>query len=288
MDARGKKMDNTCAWAERVVRFAERQKQLPIRYVGTGSSWATAPRPCVELVYMFEGQCTALQMGPRRFAFPHGHLGLVSVHHGNYAVGPQKFRGWCVFLDVAGEPDFDRLYHEPLFCLTPATHPQTVLDAFRRLVLQCKRVGFPQDTTIRRDARRIDLPSEIFMKTAFLDLMAVFLQEVLDPGGPPAQAVNSAMEYIRLNYTKPGSALDDVADAVYLSPDHFGRQFKAATGQSPMQYLRQVRIEQSCFLLRNTSLTVDRIAREVGFQDPYYFSRTFRQLKGGCPREFRR
>jgi AraC-like DNA-binding protein len=129
------------------------------------------------------------------------------------------------------------------------------------------------------------------LKAAFLDLLAAMLEEAQgasDNTGPALpEAVRAAVMFIELHYHDPNITLDDIAGAAHLSPDHFGRVFHSAVGHSPIQHLRRVRIERSCFLLRNTALRIEDISREVGVQDPFYFSRIFRKTMGTTPREYR-
>jgi len=289
-------MDKDCAAVENVIALAERSAALPLVYVGTGSGWATAPAPYLELVYMFEGECSALRMGPEVFAFPNGHVGLLSVHHGNYAVGPQRFRGWCVFLDVAESPEFAGCRETPLFGTWPVEHPQRMVAAFEHLATECGRSGRvspgypPRAEFAGGRGRNADRPAEVFMKAAFLHLTACVLEEAGGPSShaPLPEAVREAMRLVELNYRRPDVDLARIARAVHLSPDHLGRLYRKATGRSPVRYLRQVRIDRSCFLLRQTTTRIEAIAREVGFEDPYHFSRVFRAERGICPREYRR
>jgi len=291
-------MDNICAWIEKVIHYAESHPHLPLKYAGTGSSWGTMPAPCIELTYMFEGECSSLKMGPEEFKLPNNHMALLSVHHGNYGPPNQRFRSWCAFLDVSDSPDFSCLYDKPLFYAIPVSRPEAILRAFNLLAIQSpyfgrweKKLTCPITKMPLLDPEQPNRPVEIFAKAAFLNLMGLFLQEVemqIHPVHRTADTIRSAMDFLALNYQNPEITLKNIADAVYLNPDHFGRLFKQITGQSPIQYLRKLRIEQSCFLLQNTTDSIDAISRQVGFEDPYYFSRVFREVKGLCPQKYRR
>lgn len=290
-------MDNICAWIEKIIRYAESHPHLPLKYAGTGSSWETMPAPCIELTYMIEGECSALKMGPEQFKLPNNHMALLSVHHGNYALNDQRFRSWCAFLDVSDSPEFSCLYDKPLFYATPISRPEAILRAFKLLAIQSPHFGRWEKLTCPITKMPLLAPEqpnrsvEIFAKAAFLNLMGLFLQEVemqTHPVHMTADTIRSAIDFLAINYQNPEITLKNIADAVYLNPDHFGRLFKQITGQSPIQYLRKLRIEQSCFLLQNTTDSIKTISRQVGFDDPYYYSRVFRELKGLSPQKFRR
>jgi AraC-like DNA-binding protein len=98
--------------------------------------------------------------------------------------------------------------------------------------------------------------------------------------------VRVAQEFIRYHYQIPIS-LDHIADASETSDSHLRRQFKAATGITPIQYLQEVRMEAARQLLL-TELKISEVAILVGFEDPFYFSRVFRQSNGVGPRQYRR
>lgn len=73
-----------------------------------------------------------------------------------------------------------------------------------------------------------------------------------------------------------------------MSESEFYRAFYARTGMSPHAYRMQMRMTAAKALLTDSSLTVERIAKEVGYDDPYYFSRVFRNKSGFSPRQYRR
>ncbi|HLL76065.1 MAG TPA: helix-turn-helix domain-containing protein [Pyrinomonadaceae bacterium] len=81
--------------------------------------------------------------------------------------------------------------------------------------------------------------------------------------------------------------LEELAAAAYLSPFHFARLFKKATGASPHAYLAALRIERAQQLLASTDLSVTEIGSRVGYQSPSHFGKAFRRATGLAPRAFR-
>lgn len=79
-----------------------------------------------------------------------------------------------------------------------------------------------------------------------------------------------------------------IADDLGLGYSTFRRRFKAVTGTSPKAYVLDVRIARAQELLATTDEPIAAIAAAVGFDDPYYFSRLFRDRQGRSPTEFRR
>ena len=82
--------------------------------------------------------------------------------------------------------------------------------------------------------------------------------------------------------------LQALARSLALSYARFRQLFKSATGMSPRQFHIAVRINEAKRLLTTTSLTVSEIAGAVGFDDPHYFSRSFRKKTDLSPSEWRR
>jgi DNA-binding response OmpR family regulator len=76
-----------------------------------------------------------------------------------------------------------------------------------------------------------------------------------------------------------------LADEVYLSRRQLHRKLQALTGLSTVAYIRMMRLERAAQLLEQQVGNVSEIAARVGFQDPNYFSRIFRQAYGHPPSE---
>src|SRR5690242_18897826 len=78
-----------------------------------------------------------------------------------------------------------------------------------------------------------------------------------------------------------------VARVANLSEAHFIRSFRATFGETPHRYLQRRRVERSMFLLRETEQSVTDICVAVGFTSLGTFSRTFREIVGETPSEYR-
>ncbi|WP_211257214.1 helix-turn-helix domain-containing protein [Streptomyces megasporus] len=79
-----------------------------------------------------------------------------------------------------------------------------------------------------------------------------------------------------------------LARIAHVSEAHFTRTFRATFGETPHRYLQRRRVERAMFLLRETDRSVTDICFEVGFGSPGTFSRTFRDIVGRSPREYRK
>lgn len=88
------------------------------------------------------------------------------------------------------------------------------------------------------------------------------------------------------SYVEP---LDVVALArhAHTSPAHFARQFKAAFGETPHQYVLTRRVERAMTLLRETDASVTDVCFDVGFQSLGSFSSAFSRVTGTSPTAYR-
>jgi len=83
-------------------------------------------------------------------------------------------------------------------------------------------------------------------------------------------------------------SLDELARQAGVSRFHFARQFRLSTGESPMGYLRRVRIERSKSILQSRETTIAEVAVRLGFSDQSHFTRIFGRLVGVSPGSFAR
>jgi AraC-like DNA-binding protein len=79
-----------------------------------------------------------------------------------------------------------------------------------------------------------------------------------------------------------------LAAVAHVSEAHFIRSFKATFGETPHRYLQRRRIERAMYLLRTTDRSVTDICMEVGLASLGTFSRTFSDIVGETPSQFRR
>lgn len=82
--------------------------------------------------------------------------------------------------------------------------------------------------------------------------------------------------------------LDEIAGAAGLSPFHFSRAFRKATGQSPVRYLLGRRIERAKDLLTGSPVSLAEVALAVGFSGQSHFTTAFRRATGLPPGAWRR
>jgi AraC family transcriptional regulator len=103
----------------------------------------------------------------------------------------------------------------------------------------------------------------------------------------PRRKLRTVVEYIMENLD--GSPrLGQMAAVARLSPSHFARRFKAATGLAPHQYVIARRVERAQHLLKSDDeVGLTEVAVRAGFVDQSHFSFHFKRIVGVTPRQFR-
>lgn len=132
--------------------------------------------------------------------------------------------------------------------------------------------------------------SALQQQTAWREMMLGLLQRhanVATPreAGREHRAVAQAKELLQARLAAPPS-LEELASAVNLSPFHFVRVFRRATGMPPHTWLVQQRIARARTLLRSGCLPLD-VASQLGFADQSHLNRQFKQIYGVGPGAYR-
>ena len=106
------------------------------------------------------------------------------------------------------------------------------------------------------------------------------------PGRLSREQLSRALDFVEAHLST-GPTLEEMSEAVMLSPSHFARAFKATVGTSPYAYLMQRRLERARDLLLAGSHRVGEVAAELGFADAPHLSRQFKAHFGTPPSQFR-
>ncbi len=142
---------------------------------------------------------------------------------------------------------------------------------------------------MERECERAEPGHEVALRAKLLELMVYLSRAYIDSKSTEAHAllrVGNVIGALEKDYPRDWK-LEDLLKIAHMSRSNLMRVFRAATGQSPIEYLIRLRIQKAMALLRNTDLTITEIALEVGFNDSNYFTRQFRKVHGSSPRKFR-
>jgi AraC-like DNA-binding protein len=99
--------------------------------------------------------------------------------------------------------------------------------------------------------------------------------------------IAKAIEWLRLNYTRP-LRVEDLAAQASMSTSSFHEHFRAVTAMSPLQFQKQLRLQQARQLLVSEALDAATAGHRVGYESPSQFSREYSRLFGVPPATDRR
>lgn len=150
---------------------------------------------------------------------------------------------------------------------------------------------------LRQESRDNELGSDL-VTSSLLRLVAAQLYRLSNASPGAAEAGRNSTAFSVDSYRKSIEILNDrlheklslseLAAELELSPFHFAREFKRATGFPPHEYRLQLRVARARELLRQKPLkTVATIACELGFSDESHFRRHFKRIVGTTPSKFR-
>ncbi len=113
-------------------------------------------------------------------------------------------------------------------------------------------------------------------------MTATFAQE----DTPHAESVYKIVQYIQKNY-RHKIELQDIADHLHMTKSYLCRFFKKETGDTIVNYINRVRINNSKLLLADTKVPLAEVALLCGFEDQSYFTKVFRGFVGVTPLKYR-
>lgn len=96
-----------------------------------------------------------------------------------------------------------------------------------------------------------------------------------------------AVRMVMDNFGDSNLRLERIADSLYISKSHLSSLFKEFTGESFSTYLRNVRLEHACKLLRESNMTVEQIANACGMRDMPSFYKNFQNYTGKTPSQYK-
>jgi AraC-like DNA-binding protein len=100
--------------------------------------------------------------------------------------------------------------------------------------------------------------------------------------GADTRRISKAIGYLRENFDRP-LKIDDMAHDLGMSVSGFHHHFKSVTAMSPLQFQKQIRLQEARRLMLGEDLDAASAGFRVGYEDPSYFSREYKKLFGAPP-----
>lgn len=216
-------------------------------------------------------------MGAARHEVPPGHL-IAILPREPHRYGAAEARPWTIYwLHCAGRA----AEHLGAMPRRGRVSPLFEVDEQSRLAALFEEIT--EELSHGYGAGRLPAASLALAHLLGLAISATHRQTAYTGAGP---RIRRAIAYMHQRLEDTVS-IPELASMVNLSSSHFCAVFKKATGFAPLDYFPRLKIRRACELLDGGDLPVKRIAGELGFNDPLYFSRLFRRIQGISPTEYR-
>ncbi len=235
-----------------------------------------------------------------RHSFETLNFSLIVSGHGDYHFRGARFEvhGPCVITQWPGEPmDYGPApgsTWEELFLIYDAA---TLAEFERRNLVQLHKPWWP----IRRDSQVFEQFEQLqelirnLQQDGTADridracerlLVETRIGENRPPAGREEQVIRRIRQDVRERLFEPHD-FEAIARRYGLSAATFRRYWNRYVHVPPARYVMTLRMRAARRLLVETDLTVAEVAAQAGFEDPLYFSRSFRRLTGVPPSHYR-
>lgn len=245
-----------------------------------------------EIIYLIEGEAVFYINGQENEAKP-GDLLFVGggeLHTGRSATdGPTTFYAIVFHPNIIASTGFDP-HHSwtispllsgkvklPTFIPGDSSSSHYIADPIRSLVeeLLLKQQGY-------------EMQAKLYLSLVFTQITRHYSNQ---ESGKDSRQLNERFKplitYLEQHYADRIS-VEDAAQMVNLSPYHFCKTFKKATGYTFSHFVQLIRISEAERRLLETELTITEIATEVGFCDIQYFNKVFKRTRHCSPSEIRK
>lgn len=266
--------------------FKDKSKPLIVGSCGTYRlktvqrlpTWRPKGRLDYQLLYIVSGK-THFYFGGKERIVTAGHMVLIQprMEQKYEYFGEDKPEVYWVHFTGGNVKNILRKYEIPLddpVFYSGASSTYTYI--FKEMIneLQTYKTGFEELLTM-------------YLKQIFLLVQRTRMEEKPSVSTYIQEEIEYARRYFNEHYNEPIS-IQDYAESRNMSVCWFQRNFKQIVNHTPMQYLLMIRINNAVSLLETTDYGLSEISAIVGYEDPLYFSRLFRKIKGISPRDYRK
>lgn len=162
------------------------------------------------------------------------------------------------------------------------------LDYCDTIAIHDKKAYVQDFNTLIKLKEKQSLSNEIWSKGFLLKTVSQHIQqEQLQHQEKDLLRLQPIIEFIHSNLHHP-IKLHKLANLIHLQVDSFGKLFKRKIGLSPKQFILKSKMEKAKFLLQNESYSIQDIANQLGFNDAFHFSNSFKKWVGSSPRTYRK
>lgn len=281
-------------------RSYELQPNFPI-LVLTGDEWIISDKPsgrlhfhnCLEIGICEENSGT-MEFFNSSFEFSKGDVTIIGsdICHTTYSTKNSRSKWSYIFIDFEAilEPffplklftnyqDYEYLFHNSCYKIPYGAYP-IIYSLVKNIVMSYVNKSTNYQYSIR--GLCLSLLINILNINASSDIISF---------DKPSSKKNSiiispALNYVQKHYNED-FPINTLSDLCGLSPTHFRRIFTQIMGESPLDYVINIRITKATTLLRTTNLSVLQISESVGFTTVSSFNRHFKKLMDSSPLKWR-
>ncbi|WMT43025.1 helix-turn-helix domain-containing protein [Paenibacillus sp. D2_2] len=119
------------------------------------------------------------------------------------------------------------------------------------------------------------------------ELISEFRSEMQDDLSRHRKSLVAQVQQYIQSHLSADLCLQTIADRVHLHPVYLSKVYKKETGENMTEYVYQLRMDKALSLLNNRELKVYEVAEQVGYNNPAYFIRVFKNHFNVTPQEYR-
>jgi AraC-like DNA-binding protein len=166
-----------------------------------------------------------------------------------------------------------RFSHIPLILLTARTTEEQKLEGYGAGVDEYITKPFNFEILASRIHNLIVQRQKLHQ--AFPKMYSVHASE-LNITSLDEKLITNAIKCVEENVSDAEFSVEDLSRELGISRAHFYKKIVALTGKSPLEFIRTIRLQRAAQLLEKSQLTVAEVAYQVGFNNPKYFARYFK------------
>jgi AraC-like DNA-binding protein len=95
--------------------------------------------------------------------------------------------------------------------------------------------------------------------------------------------IENAIRYVETHIARPDLSVEELSHELGMSRVHLYKKLLQITGKTPIEFIRIIRLKRAAQLLRESQQNVSEVAYQVGFNNPKYFSKYFKDEFGVLP-----
>ena len=191
---------------------------------------------------------------------------------------PKRTRGWTEMWVGFEGTIADRWIEKGFFSRhTPITQSKSIgmfKGYFESMITEVKNGNTGYQQSISADLTKL-------LTKVYVD------NKMVVSGGDYMNSIIKDARSIMLNNLLKKCDMQELANSLNVSYEHFRRSFKQATGHAPGQYFIQLKLNHAKELLCSSEASIKSISNKLDFESPYYFSKLFKKKNGVSPKKWR-